>query len=103
MSIFIAEPQTRCHAEQTSRALRGESVEAPLYPAIVTKVGVLRLRNCFASRSSDSAQDDSFLLLIFCCSFSSAVSGAFSSSMPSGNIMRIFLCSRSVLFKYASA
>ena len=39
---------------------------------------------------------DNFLLFR-CCSFSSAVSGAFSSSMPSGSFMQIFLRSRSVL------
>ncbi len=54
-------------------------------------------------KGSGFAQDDSFLLHILCCSFSSAVSGAFTSSMPSGNFMQIFLCSISVLARYASA
>ena len=98
MSIFIADLDYQPVMLSNESRLARRERRSPLYRTHLYEVGVLRLRNCFASRSSYSAQDDSFLLF-FCCSFSSAVSGAFNSSMPSGNVITIFLRSRSVFFK----
>src|SRR6185369_10240988 len=54
-----------CHPEGRTnfapRSLYG--VEGSLVPGAVPGVGVLRLRGCFAKRSSRSAEDDNFLYL----------------------------------------
>jgi hypothetical protein len=41
-----------------------EGVEAPLHPAFVSIVGVLRLRECFATRNIHCAQDDTVAYVV---------------------------------------